>query len=246
MPKDAAIPAATLIVMRERESGLPELLMVTRTRTMAFAAGAMVFPGGRVDPSDVALGGNEQAAAKIAAVRETLEESGLPIALAPVPTPDLAANVQAALHERAAFPDLLRANGLSLDFDALTPFARWKPGFRQARTFDTLFFIAEAPQGEWPLRPQPEECERAEWLTAAATLGRIAAGDATAIFPTVRNLERLARFRTVAAARADAAAYPIETITPWIEERQGEKWVTIPSGIGYPVTSERLGDATRA
>jgi 8-oxo-dGTP pyrophosphatase MutT (NUDIX family) len=246
MAEDAAIPAATLILMRERQSGPPELLMVTRTRAMAFAGGAMVFPGGRVDPGDLALAGVERSAAKVAAIRETLEESGLAVALDPVPSPELAASLQAALHRGVAFAELLSANGLSLDLEALTPFARWKPGFRQARTFDTLFFIAEAPPGEWPLRPQPGECERAEWLSAADTLARISAGDASAIFPTIRNLERLARFGTIADARADAQAHPIETITPWIEERDGEKWITIPPGLGYPVTSERLSKATRA
>lgn len=246
MAEDGAIPAATLILMRERENGAPEILMVTRTQKMAFAAGAMVFPGGRVDPGDAALGGDEQASAKVAAIRETLEESGIPVAIDPIPSPDLTARLQAASNRGIAFPDLLDANGLSLDLDALTPFARWKPGFRQARTFDTLFFIAEAPSGEWPLRPQSEECERAEWLSASDTLARISAGDASAIFPTIRNLERLALFGTIAEARADARTRPIETITPWIEERDGEKWVTIPPGLGYPVISERLSKATRA
>ncbi len=51
---EAAIPAATLVVMRERAPGRPELLMVERTRRMAFAGGAMVFPGGRIDSEDEA------------------------------------------------------------------------------------------------------------------------------------------------------------------------------------------------
>ena len=50
----AVIPAATLVVFRETP-GLPELLMVERAKAMAFAGGAMVFPGGRIDPEDHAL-----------------------------------------------------------------------------------------------------------------------------------------------------------------------------------------------
>src|SRR3546814_2088550 len=50
---DGAIPAATLVIMRPSDGGGPdEILMVKRSAKMAFAAGAVVFPGGRVDPDD--------------------------------------------------------------------------------------------------------------------------------------------------------------------------------------------------
>ena len=47
-----AIPAATLVLMREGGGGAPELLVTERTGQMAFAAGALVFPGGRIDEDD--------------------------------------------------------------------------------------------------------------------------------------------------------------------------------------------------
>jgi len=244
---DDAIPAATLIVMRDVAAGLPELLMVTRTRSMAFAGGAMVFPGGRVDAQDH-LGNHDldDAAARIAAIRETLEESGLPVAMQPLPSPDAAVRLRHALHEGAPLAGLFATHGLALDLHALTPFARWKPAFKQPRKFDTLFYLAEAPPGDWLLTPQPGECESVEWATAAAVLDRIAEGSATAIFPTIRNLERLALFSSLADARTQAAAHPVETITPWIEEEDGVKWLRIPDHLGYPVTRERLSDAMRA
>ena len=40
--------------------------------------------------------------------------------------------------------------------------------------------------------------------------------------------------------RADALAHPIEPVTPWVEERGGEQFITIPSHLGFPVTQERL------
>lgn len=244
---DDAIPAATLIVMREVLGGAPELLMVTRTRSMAFAGGAMVFPGGRIDAQDHAAGSDlPDAPARIAAIRETLEESGLPAAVTPIPNPERAQQLQRALHEGLPIGDLLAEHGLALDLHALTPFARWKPAFKQPRKFDTLFYLAEAPSGEWLLSPQAGECESAEWVTAAAVLDRIAEGRAAAIFPTIRNLERLALFSSLKEARAHAAAHPLETITPWIEEEDGVKWLRIPGHLGYPVTRERLSDAIRA
>src|SRR5918994_7011198 len=84
------IPAATLILMRERAHGPPELLMTERTGQMAFAAGALVFPGGRIDAEDREAAARfadvPDAAARIAAIRETFEETG--IAPAVVPPPD--------------------------------------------------------------------------------------------------------------------------------------------------------------
>jgi 8-oxo-dGTP pyrophosphatase MutT (NUDIX family) len=208
---DDAIPAATLVVMRDSPEGPPDLLMVERPRTMAFAAGAMVFPGGRIDAEDWAGANDLVEAARTAAARETLEETGL-----------------------AVHPDIL------------VPFARWRPNFHHHRRFDTVFFLAPCPPGAGPLIPQPGECERVEWLSAAEVLAQIARGEASAIFPTLRNLERLAQFTSFADARAHALSIPVETITPWIEEEDGEQWLRIPSHLGYPVTRERLKTAMRA
>ena len=137
----------------------------------------------------------------------------------------------------------LDAIGVSTDA-ALTPFARWCPNFRETRRFDTLFFLAEAPAGEPVV--DGHEAVRALWASAAGILAEIEAGRAHAIFPTRRNLERLARFASIAEARADAALHPVVTITPWVEERGGARHVCIPEGIGYPVTSEPLETARRS
>src|SRR6185295_7732344 len=77
-----AIPAATLIVVRDRPGLAPELLMVERAEGMAFAAGALVFPGGRIDEADRQFGerlGADPAA--VAAIRETIEETAIPVGL---------------------------------------------------------------------------------------------------------------------------------------------------------------------
>lgn len=245
---DGAIPAATLVVMRERSGAPPELLMVERTARMAFAGGAMVFPGGRIDDDDHALAANfdePDAAARIAAIRETLEESGIAVGIVPDVGQPLAAQLQDALHAGTPFSALLASHDLSLDLDALTPFARWKPAFHQARIFDTLFYLAAAPHGDWSPRPQAGECEAVEWLSAEDVLRRVADKQASAIFPTLRNLERLAQFDSIAAARADAVAHPVETITPWIAEHDGAPHLFIPEGLGYPVTREPLESVRR-
>jgi len=136
--------------------------------------------------------------------------------------------------------DVLRGNFLELDGAALTPFARWVPKFHAVRRFDTLFFVARCPDGEWEPRVIEGECAGAAWLSAAEVIERDSRGEARLIFPTRRNLERLAQHSSFDEIRADARAHPIEPVTPWVEEREGERFITIPNHLGYPVTQERL------
>ena len=257
MTDDPAIPAATLVVMRPAPSGAagapPEILVVERAATMAFAGGAIVFPGGRVDVADRVLAeqlGRGEDAARVTAIRETIEESAVAVGVTTTDggglDPALGARLQAVLLDGMPFGEALAGHGLALDLDALSPFARWMPAFKQPRRFDTHFFLAAAAPGEWTPLPQPGECEAAEWATAAALLERIARGEASAIFPTKRNLERVACFGGIDEALADARRHAMDTIVPWIERRGGHDFVCIPDDRGYPVTAEPLTSALRA
>jgi 8-oxo-dGTP pyrophosphatase MutT (NUDIX family) len=244
------IPAATLILMRPAPAGPPEILIMERARTMVFAAGALVFPGGRIDRDDHATATAltpdlADAAARIAAIRETIEETGIAVALSPSPGPEAAAAIRAGIAAGTPFAALLADVGLSLALGSLIPFARWCPNFREARRFDTLFYLAEAAPGAGAASADQAEAVRAFWASAADVLAEIAAGRAHAIFPTRRNLERLARFASFEEARADAARHPVQLITPWVEERDGGRYVCIPEGIGYPVTAEPYESARR-
>lgn len=237
-----AIPAATLIVLRDTDHG-PEALMVERAATMAFAGGALVFPGGRVDPGDHAiaaqLGGDpEDGAARVAAIRETIEEAGLAVGIDSA----LTIHREALLRGEPAEP-LLPAK--AFDFGALTPFARWRPDHVRHRIFDTRFYLARAPEG-LHASADGRESVRLFWARPADTLAMAAEGRARVIFPTRCNLERLARYRDVAHAIADAGRYTVRTITPWIEERGGTPHLCIPNDQGYPVTSHPIADVERA
>jgi 8-oxo-dGTP pyrophosphatase MutT (NUDIX family) len=215
--------------------------MVERSGGMAFAAGAWVFPGGRIDEADRRLG--EEAGiepASVAAIRETVEETAVPAGLVPTSDAADARALQDALVADRPFSDLLAERGLALDASALTAFARWVPKFHAVRRFDTLFYVARCPEGEWEPRIIAGECSSAAWLTAARLLELDKRGEARLIFPTRRNLERLAQHSSFEQIRADALAHPIEAVTPWVEEREGERFITIPDHLGYPVTQERL------
>src|SRR3954451_4031580 len=239
---DEAIPAATLIVVRERTGAPPELLMVERAEGMAFAAGALVFPGGRIDESDRQLGGELglDDGAAVAAIRETIEETAVPVGLAPAPDAAAARALQEALIADTPFADLLREHDFQLDAAALTPLARWVPKFHAVRRFDTLFFVAKCPAGDWRPQVVEGECARAAWVAAQDVLDLDRDGEARLIFPTRRTLERLALHASFEAIRADALAHPIEPVTPWVEDRNGEKFITIPAHLGFPITQEKL------
>ncbi|HEY0026715.1 MAG TPA: NUDIX hydrolase [Allosphingosinicella sp.] len=247
-PLPEPIPAATLILMRPAAGGgAPEILIMERAHTMAFAAGALVFPGGRIEADDHASAALfaphlVDGASRVAAIRETIEETGIAPAIAPAPE---ASKVRQRLAAGEPFAAILNDLGLRLDVEALTPFARWCPNFRETRRFDTLFYLAEAPAGANVTSADQHEAVSAFWATAASVLEDLDAGRAHAIFPTRRNLERLALFASLDEARADAARHPVRQITPWVEEREGRRFVCIPEDAGYPITSEAFETARR-
>ena len=73
-------PAATVVLLRDGSDG-PEALMLRRNSKLEFVGGMWVFPGGRVEASDIDTDRpyDDTASAKRAAVRETAEEAGLTI-----------------------------------------------------------------------------------------------------------------------------------------------------------------------
>lgn len=244
-----AIPAATLVLFREG-AGAPQLLFVERAKAMVFAGGALVFPGGRVDPGDRALaltltGDPDDMAARVAAIRETIEEVGLAIGLSPVPDEKRLAALRATLHAGVAFGAALHDRGLSLDPAPLVPFARWLPAHAHPRIFDTRFYLAPLPHGAPAPVVDDTENVRVFWSTAQRVLDDADAGRAHIIFPTRRNLERLAGFASFADAAADAARYPIRPVTPWTDEIDGVPHLRIPDDLGYPVTAEPITNVMR-
>jgi 8-oxo-dGTP pyrophosphatase MutT (NUDIX family) len=250
------IPAATIIIFRNAsDGGAPEVLMTVRSRTMTFAGGMAVFPGGRVDPADYALAETvaaehglapDEAAHQIAAVRETLEETGLALGLAGTIDAASAAAARAMLAETGALAPVLEAFDWRLDLAQIVPFARWFPKNEDiARVYDTRFYLADLGTGAVEVSIDASENTRLFWTTAQGALDAAAEGDIKLIFPTRRNLERLALFSSFAEAKAQAEAIPVRTIMPQIVEQDGKPWLTILADAGYPVTGELLETVAR-
>lgn len=252
------IPAATIIIFRNSPSGGPaEVLMTVRSRTMTFAGGMAVFPGGRVDRADFELGikaaaasggalAPDEAAHQIAAIRETLEETGLALGLSGLVDAHRAAQAREMLASVGALAPVLDEFGWELDFDQIVPFARWYPmNEKLPRVYDTRFYLADLGTGEVDVSTDQSENTRLFWTSAAESLEMAAREEIKLIFPTRRNLERLAQFDTFEQARAHAESIPVRTIVPLIAEEEGRRVLSIPGDAGYPVTSEALDQVMR-
>jgi len=103
---------------------------------------------------------------------------------------------------------------------ALVPFARWITPPEVTIRFDTYFFLAPAPDGA-EAKPDGQEIVDARWFEPARALEGSEAGDLLMVFPTIKNLEVLARFDTADALLQWASTHEVRPVQPRVEG-QGE------------------------
>jgi 8-oxo-dGTP pyrophosphatase MutT (NUDIX family) len=253
MPADGpkVVPAATVIIFRNAgDGGPPELLMVQRAKEMRFAGGAAVFPGGRIDPEDRELAAQlapqedpDIAASRVAGIRETLEETGLMIAAQQRVSAEQAAEARAFLLEQGALAPVLDRCGWTLDLQRLTQFAHWCPPMDRA--FDTRFFVTDLGTGAVDIQVDATENTRLFWASAKRVQHLADEGEISVIFPTRRNIDRLALFTNFDEALAQIAQFPVQRISARQEICDGEKWLVIPDGHGYPVLGQPMASVMR-
>lgn len=256
-PGAPAVLAASLILLRPAARPLEpaQHLMMERAATMAFAPGALVFPGGRLEPDDYAIAADRnlvrnvsgvpiEDASAIAAIRETLEEVGIVIGITPQPSPGVLQEWRRDLKAGLPFGALLASSGAVIDLAHLVLFAHWLPKLSESRRFDTRFFVARVDHLQ-QVEVDPSEAASHHWLTATAAIAAAARGEHRLVFPTERNLERLSAWLDFDEVRRHVADTPIQVITPEIRSIDGEDWLCIPTDAGYPRHSFRLADLRR-
>ena len=166
------------------------------------------------------------------------------------PAPDIPAETfaecaLAVSRRQLEFGKFLNEFGQSLDDDRLVPWARWcPPANLENKRYDTRFYLARAPRGI-DAGHDGNEAVTSLWTTAREALESADRGDTKVIFPTRRNLERLAAYDSIDALIAHAEATPVRLIAPEVRDIDGQPHLTIPDDLGYPVTSERLDGAAR-
>ena len=281
-PLGAPRAAATLVVVRDAAVGI-EVLLLRRAERGDLNSGAWVFPGGMVEAGDRDVhawcAGVDDAAASqrlglpgggldyyVAAVRECFEEAGLLFAL-DADGALLSERADAASAELAAWrgplhrgerrlADLCAQHGLRLAMDRLVYFSHWLTPPGRPKRFDTRFFIAEAPATQVATHDDTEMVEQ-QWMRPADALAQAAA--LKLMTPTLKTIEALARFDSVAALLAWARApREIALVMPHIGiGGQGPRpvtpdepaWAEIgridPEGRGTACYEIRPGEAVR-
>jgi len=136
-------------------------------------------------------------------------------------------------HAGAALRELEEEAGLRLeDVKRLVPFSRWITPAEVKTRFDTLFFVAEAPAAAEP-RVDGAECVDGRWLRPTDALEAFERGELMLVFPTIKHLEELAGFESVAAALETARARDVVPVQPRVVLRDDGARVLMPGEPGY-------------
>ncbi|QIB44467.1 NUDIX hydrolase [Streptomyces aureoverticillatus] len=253
--------AATVMLLRDTATAVgaggtgtagPEVHMLRRRASMAFAGGAYAYPGGGVDPRDddhhvrwagpprtvwAARLGLDEAAAQAtvcAAVRETYEEAGVLLA---GPTPDTViedttgadweADRAALVARDLSFAEFLDRRGLVLRSDLLGAWARWITPEFEPRRYDTFFFVAALPQGQ-RTRNASTEADRTVWIDPAHAAERYDRGELLMMPPTIATLRQLTACATAADALAAAETRDLTPVLAQARLEDGELILTWP------------------
>ena len=253
-----AVPAATIMMLRDGADGL-EVFMVVRHHQIDFVPGALVFPGGKADPADFdpaldtfldgAISEPNMKAIQVASIREAFEECGVLLARAPGDSELISGQRLAELEpyrDRLHKGDLtilefLEQEKLRLACDRLVHFAHWVTPEGMPKRFDTHFFLAAAPADHLAVHDGHESVDSI-WIAPEDVLADAASGKRTVIFPTLRNIEKLGQHSSVAdAISATAATTPVQVL-PWTEQREDGNYVCIPPEVGYDICEEKIPD----
>ncbi len=251
------VPAATILMLRDGKDGL-EVFMVVRHHKIDFATGALVFPGGKVEDTDVEARGfcdgingldDIELGLQVGAIREAFEECGILLARDST-TGDLVSGDRVTelepyrnhLHSgEVGIARFLETENLRLACDLLQPYAHWITPDMMPKRFDTRFYLAVAPEDHVAVHDGHESVDSV-WISPQAALEAARNGLYTIIFPTRLNVEMLATSDSVVQAMQAAQTRPIVCVTPWTESRDNGRYICIPSDAGYAVSEELMAD----
>lgn len=183
--------AVSVIMLRSR-AGLTEVFVQNRSATMDFAAGMIVFPGGRVDERDIVSQRADPHPAHIisrhaVAWRET--------SIGGAGDESYARAMSGALAS-AACREVFEETGALLAASDFHPWANWTTPPDRPKRFDTYFYLARPSAGTEP-RHQTSEAIWSRWLPIREILMHESAGRLKLMRPTLTLLRELNRSGSV-------------------------------------------------
>ncbi len=260
--------ASTLVVVRDAAAaGGLEVFCVERHK-VGFLGGAVVFPGGKLDPGDLDPAWADRATRpreprtpiapdestlrglSVAACREALEEAAiLPLTGAPQAHAELLEWRERIAREGiAVLPGLLASRGAKIDLAALYPLARWITPVSEPRRFDTRFFLFVADASLTGAHDD-RETTASFWAAPAEVLRRFRVGELQLAPPTHRTLEVLAAARDARDAVAVAERACLEPICPRAvlqRDARGETMaIVLPGDPEHEVREARVAGKSR-
>jgi len=162
---------------------------------------------------------DEQALAYcVAAVRETLEEAGIFLAhrndVAPADLERICRLRLAVNLKNDWFVRLVENESWCLALSTLSRWSHWITPVLMKRRFDTRFFLAEIPAGQF-CRPDDRETVQGLWLSPTDGLAGNMSGKIPLSPPTLITLHELSKYQTLKDLRFEAANRPWgQTIQP--------------------------------
>lgn len=217
--------------MLARTRGVDDLALARQFRAQA----APSFPAPFTSP------GKQQAAGLlVAAVRELYEEAGVLLACDAQGTPfsdeDLAPH-RKMLHESRArvqsgelpFAELLEQIGVYANAGALLLFSQWITPPVYPKRYDAHFFLAQASADQAAVA-DAFETHDGIWIAPKRALAECAAGTFRMVYPTIKHVERLAKFDELDELLAFARTKPIYSIMP---QTPGDRQFSLPPELEY-------------
>ena len=136
-------------------------------------------------------------------------------------------------HAAAAIRELEEEAGVALPGGhPVVAWSRWITPPEVVVRFDTWFYVTEAPPGA-EATVDGSECVDARWLRPAEALDAHGRGELMLVFPTIKHLEALAGFPTVAEALEKARSREVVPVQPRVVVRDGSAEVLLPGEPGY-------------
>lgn len=242
---DTPRPASTVLVVRDGTEGV-EVYLQRRPHQMHFAGGLWVYPGGRVDQAD----GDPQIdqywsgprphtwgnlmdvdvqlarGHVVAAYRETLEESGILLAVGGPAATEVTEARRALLAGTRTFVEVVRDLDVQLDTTLLRYWAWWVTPETEPRRYDTRFFLARLPD-DAVITPHDDEVVEETWAATPTD------DDLTMLPPTFYTMRDVVAQPTVAEAMRSATGRTTARVEPTLEDDQ----ILLPWGERYDLRS---------